>query len=149
MRMNLSYAIAAVLTASLPAGFAADITGKITLKGTPPPEKELPLDPTLYTAPDLGALWRQLGAPQVVVGFARHLAQNRLALLTGVDQIDFETLRLLGLFQPQTAAGALEIADLYNAFVSLEANDIVNFSLELLPSVLETKRAMRVGGTPL
>src|SRR4051812_25335415 len=24
---------------------AADITGKITLKGTPPPEKELPLDP--------------------------------------------------------------------------------------------------------
>src|SRR5262249_50424602 len=58
--------------------------------------------------------------------------------------IDFETLRLLGLFQTQSAPGALEIADLYSAFVSLEANDIVNFSLELLPSVLETKRATGV-----
>jgi len=105
---------------------------------------ELPLDPTLYTAPDLLALWRGLGAPQAVLSFARHLAQSRLQLLTAVDQIDFETLRLLGLFQTQSAPGALEIADLYSAFVSLEANDIVNFSLELLPSVLETKRATGV-----
>ena len=33
------------LLASLQLGSAADITGKITLKGTPPPEKDLPLDP--------------------------------------------------------------------------------------------------------
>ncbi|MBI2928809.1 MAG: hypothetical protein HYY24_24365 [Verrucomicrobia bacterium] len=45
MKMNVRYLIVAALLTSLSAGFAADITGKITLKGTPPPEKELPLDP--------------------------------------------------------------------------------------------------------
>jgi hypothetical protein len=35
----------AALAASVQLLPAADITGKITLKGTPPPEKELPLDP--------------------------------------------------------------------------------------------------------
>jgi hypothetical protein len=34
------------LAAGLSVASAADITGTITLKGTPPPEKELPLDPT-------------------------------------------------------------------------------------------------------
>jgi hypothetical protein len=37
-------AVAAILSA-LHLASAADITGKITLKGTPPPERELPLDP--------------------------------------------------------------------------------------------------------
>jgi hypothetical protein len=106
--------------------------------------EELPLDPALYAQPDLPALWRGLHNPQAIIGFIRHLAAQRLQLLTNVDQIDFDTLRLLGLFQPQGAAGAMEIADLYNAFVSVEANDVVNFSLELIPSVLETKRASGV-----
>ena len=35
----------AVLAASAPFLSAADITGKVTLKGTPPAEKDLPLDP--------------------------------------------------------------------------------------------------------
>ena len=38
----------------LQTAFAADITGKITLKGTPPPEKTIPFDPTcgkLHTSP--------------------------------------------------------------------------------------------------
>jgi hypothetical protein len=106
--------------------------------------EELPLDPSLYAAPDLAMLWRALGSSQAVIGFARHLTQSRLALLTGVDQIDFDTLKLLGIFQSPGAAGAMEIADLYNAYISIEANDIVNFSLELIPSVLETKRASGV-----
>jgi hypothetical protein len=106
--------------------------------------EELPLDPTLYATPDLPALWRGLHNPLAIIGFVRHLASQRLQLLTAVDQIDFDTLRLLGLFQTQGAAGAMEIADLYNAFISVEANDVVNFSLELIPSVLETKRASGV-----
>jgi hypothetical protein len=36
----------AALFASLPLLSAGDITGKITLTGTPPPEKDLPLDPS-------------------------------------------------------------------------------------------------------
>lgn len=36
---------AAVLAGALHLAAAGDITGKITLKGTPPPEKDLPLDP--------------------------------------------------------------------------------------------------------
>src|SRR4051794_486685 len=44
MKLNRWLGLAA-LTASVQFLSAADITGKITLKGTPPPEKELPLDP--------------------------------------------------------------------------------------------------------
>lgn len=43
MKLNRWLGLAA-LTASVQFAMAADITGKITLKGTPPPEKELPLD---------------------------------------------------------------------------------------------------------
>ncbi len=38
--------VVAALFASLQLVSAGDIVGKITLKGTPPPEKDLPLDPT-------------------------------------------------------------------------------------------------------
>jgi hypothetical protein len=100
---------------------------------------ELPLDPNLYAA-DPVALFGELASPQVPLGFARHVAQSRLPLLTAMDQVDFDTLRLLGLFG-QTDASAMEIADLYGAFDSALANDVVNFSLDLIPSVLETKRA--------
>ncbi len=43
MKMN-PWIIAAAVVATAGIAQAADITGKITLKGTPPPEKELPLD---------------------------------------------------------------------------------------------------------
>jgi len=45
MKLNGSCIAAAALFASLQLVTAGDITGKITLKGTPQPEKELPLDP--------------------------------------------------------------------------------------------------------
>lgn len=54
MTMKARTLVAAALLASLPATFAADITGKITLKGKPPPEKPIPLDPQcgkLHTTP--------------------------------------------------------------------------------------------------
>ena len=38
----------------------------------------------------------------------------------------------------------IDLVDLFGVFQSAEANDVVNFSLELLPSVLETKRASGV-----
>ncbi len=45
MKLNRRWLMLAALVASLQFISAGDITGKITLKGTPPPEKDLPLDP--------------------------------------------------------------------------------------------------------
>lgn len=44
MKLNRSFIAAATALASLQMVSAADIVGKITLKGTPPAEKEIPLD---------------------------------------------------------------------------------------------------------
>ncbi|MBI3191707.1 MAG: hypothetical protein HYZ36_03500 [Pedosphaera parvula] len=46
MRNQLRLVVVAALAATFHTGMAADITGKITLQGTPPPEKQIPLDPT-------------------------------------------------------------------------------------------------------
>jgi hypothetical protein len=74
------------------------------------------------------------------------LARARLHVLTLADALDLDTLRLLGMLGPEsTAAGALAHVDLLAALSSPAANDIVNFSLELLPSVLETHRAKATG----
>jgi len=45
MKLNRRFLGFAALVASLQLASAGDITGKITLKGTPPPEKDIPLDP--------------------------------------------------------------------------------------------------------
>lgn len=74
------------------------------------------------------------------------LSRSRLHVLTLADALDLDTLRLLGMLGPEsTAAGALAHVDLLAALSSPAANDIVNFSLELLPSVLETHRAKATG----
>jgi hypothetical protein len=46
MKMNLRLLTVAAVASTLQLAAAGDITGKITLKGNPAPEKELPLDPT-------------------------------------------------------------------------------------------------------
>ncbi len=74
------------------------------------------------------------------------LARARLHVLTLADALDLDTLRLLGMLGPEsTAASALAHVDLLAAISSPAANDIVNFSLELLPSVLETRRQHAAG----
>lgn len=45
MKLNCRCLAVAALLVSLQLVSAGDITGKITLKGTPPPERDLPLDP--------------------------------------------------------------------------------------------------------
>lgn len=71
-----------------------------------------------------------------------------------LDTIDLDTLKLLSVFghgaadAAASSAGALAgIAqvELLSALSSLQANDVVNFSLELLPAVLETTRGKGVG----
>jgi hypothetical protein len=107
--------------------------------------EELPLDPQTYSDADLAAHFRDFDA-QPLVGFLRFLASQQLHIYTSLEQIDLDTLRLLGVFSGagSPAAPPLDLVDLFGVFQSAEANDVVNFSLELLPSVLETKRASGV-----
>ena len=67
------------------------------------------------------------------------LEAGRLFVLTMSDALDLDTLRLFGMLGSEASAGAFAQVDLLAALDSPEANDIVNFSLEILPSVLETK----------
>jgi hypothetical protein len=111
--------------------------------GRRPTGVPLPLDPEVYRDldPQLGRVF--LASDRTAdLQFLRHLDHERLRLLTSVEQIDLDTLRLLGMFGAEaSAASALGMLDLLNVFNSPEANDVVNFSLDLLPSVLETKKA--------
>lgn len=79
-----------------------------------------------------------------------------LHLLTAVELLDVDLLRLLAAASPReaTARATLdsgdsglggppelsELVDLLGAFDSIEVRDVVRFSLDLLPSVLETRR---------
>lgn len=108
--------------------------------------EDLPLDLGLYSDVDPADHWRNFD-PRSTWGFLEHLTSQTLHIYTCVELIDLDTVRLLGLFREDTAHGsealgsALDLVDLFSALGSPEANDVANFSLELLPSVLETKRA--------
>jgi hypothetical protein len=73
-------------------------------------------------------------------GFLVHLVQHRLHLLLGIEQIDLDTVELLGLVGQDGSMPETELIDLLAVFNSPEANDVVNFSLDILPSVLDTRR---------
>jgi len=75
------------------------------------------------------------------------LEVSRLFVLTMTDALDLDTLRLFGMLGAEGAGGAMTQVDLLAALESPEANDIVNFSLEILPSVLETKTRPAAGTT--
>jgi hypothetical protein len=108
--------------------------------------EDLPLDPQTYADADVVQHFRDFD-PTSIIGFLRFLASQQLHIYTSLEQIDLDTLRLLGVFSGASvsaASPALDLVDLFAVFQSAEANDVVNFSLELLPSVLETKRASGV-----
>jgi len=115
--------------------------------GRPPYAAAIPLDPEMVRDID-GQLPSLFGATQRTFETTAldALARSRLHVLTLADALDLDTLRLLGMLGPESsAAGALAHVDLLTAISSPAANDIVNFSLELLPSVLETRRSVAAG----
>jgi hypothetical protein len=127
----------------------ARILGAITtlaaVKATYPPT--VPFDPELVRDldPQLAALYASIPRPFETATLDA-VAKARLHVLTLADALDIDTLRLLGMLGPESgAASALAQVDLLAAVSSAEANDIVNFSLELLPSVLETRRTRATG----
>jgi hypothetical protein len=66
------------------------------------------------------------------------MAQGALLVITLTDALDLDTLRLFGMLG-LSEGGALAQVELLASLETPEANDVVNFSLEILPSVLETK----------
>jgi hypothetical protein len=103
----------------------------------------LPLDASIYQglAPELPALYAAHPRERDL-WLCSHVVDSRLALLTAVESLDLDTLRLLGLFRSgDRMAGVVDVLDLLGVLGSPQANDIVNFSLDVIPSMLETKRS--------
>jgi hypothetical protein len=73
--------------------------------------------------------------------FYSTLLAKAMQLRHAIEQIDLDTLRLLSLFGRSNFGSApLELVELMGLFTMPMVNDIVNFSLQILPSVLEAKR---------
>jgi hypothetical protein len=100
----------------------------------------VPLDAQLVERlePQLPALFRSVQR-RGEVATLRAFAERRLLLLTLVDALDLDTLALFGLVGGDASAGAMAQVDLLSVLGAPEANDVVDFSLEILPSVLETR----------
>jgi hypothetical protein len=108
--------------------------------------EELPLDLGVYADVEPAEHFREFDA-RPLWAFLEHLAGHALHIYTQVELIDLDTVKLLGLFKEDTAGGAsalggaIDLVDLFAALGSPEAADVAHFSLDLIPSVLETKRA--------
>ena len=106
----------------------------------PPYPTGVPLDASLIDGIDgqLAALFRGVRRAFELDALTR-LIEARLYVLTLVDALDLDTLQLVGMLGGDTGQGALGQVDLLGVLGAPEANDVVDFSLEILPSVLEAK----------
>ncbi len=106
----------------------------------------VPVDASLFDNldPQLPSLFSMLRRDFELAALAT-LEQGRLFVFTMADALDLDTLRLFGMLGDGSSSGAMAQVDLLAALESPEANDIVNFSLEILPSVLETKTRPAAG----
>ncbi|MBL9017225.1 MAG: hypothetical protein JNL83_23760 [Myxococcales bacterium] len=106
----------------------------------------LPLDLGILGEVDYADHFKDFDA-RSLWGFVEHVDTQSMHIYTQVELIDLDTVRLLGLFKEDSASGsealggAIDLVDLFAALGSPEANDVANFSLDLLPSVLETRRS--------
>lgn len=106
----------------------------------------LPLDLGILGEIDFADHFRDFD-PRGLWAFLEHMVAQSMHIYTQVELIDLDTVRLLGLFKEDSASGsealggAIDLVDLFAALGSPEANDVANFSLDLLPSVLETRRS--------
>jgi hypothetical protein len=100
----------------------------------------------------LPTLFSEVPRDSDIEGLARFLRElTRLRVM--LDTIDLDTVRLLAVvgqtgsdaMPASSAVSGLAQVELLAALGSLQANDVVNFSLELLPAVLETKRRSAPG----
>ncbi len=102
--------------------------------------EQLPLDVDVYeTSYGRHALDRDDW--EYFIRFFNTLLKMSMQVRHAVEQIDLDTLRLLSMFGGSDSGNTtLELVDLMGLFTMPMVNDIVNFSLQILPSVLEAKR---------
>ncbi len=99
---------------------------------------ELPLESGRYAT--LGAPLRPTDQAHFE-SFLTILLAKELQIRHAIEQLDIDTLRLLGLFQGEAGPQSpLQMVDLLGLFTTPMVNDIVNFSLQIIPSVLETTK---------
>jgi len=100
----------------------------------------LPTDALVYGRLDARvAFGRYEQSP--AVAWMETMTLHRLIPLLEIEQIDVDTLRLLSLFRRGgEGIGGEDFADLYNVIADVGLADIVDFSLELVPSLLEVRR---------
>ena len=115
-----------------------DVASRLSRR--PAYDARLPLDGSMFERLNSSSLTQLWGA--VDRSFEREavatVMTSRLLVLTLTDSLDLDTLRLFGM-AGLSEGGALAQVELLSSLEAPEANDVVNFSLELLPSVLETK----------
>ena len=86
------------------------------------------------------------GVVEEVSGVLQAIADARTRIRVSLEQVDLDTLKLLEMFKGEGGglSDGTDMLDLYHALASPAAHDIANFSLDLIPSVLETKRSSGV-----
>jgi hypothetical protein len=104
--------------------------------------RELPVDVIQYARVDPRSAYTRYDQ-ELALAWIRAMVNHRLLPLLETEQIDVDALRLLGLFRTGTGGVAgVDLADLYNVIMSPQLADVIDFSLELLPSLLEVRREM-------
>ncbi len=104
--------------------------------------RELPVDVIQYARIEPRSAYSRYDQ-SLAVGWLRTMTTHRLLPLLETEQIDMDALRLLGLFRAGTSGVAgVDLADLYNVILAPQLADVIDFSLELLPSLLEVRREM-------
>ncbi|MCC7111268.1 MAG: hypothetical protein IT382_18390, partial [Deltaproteobacteria bacterium] len=107
--------------------------------------RKLPL--TLPTYQDLEpAHYVNAAVVEEVNGVLTTLVESRTRVRVALEQVDLDTLKLLEMFKGEGGLGSdgTDLLDLYRALATPAAHDIANFSLDLIPSVLETKKSSGV-----
>ncbi len=99
----------------------------------------LPVDVVHYTRVEPTSAYNRYDQ-SVALSWLATLGTHRLLPILEIEQIDLDALRLLGLFRGGDALPGVDLADLYNVIMSPSLADVVDFSMELLPSILEVRR---------
>jgi len=80
----------------------------------------------------------RLQDPAWALPFIQRLCEQERTVLARLQQIELSAVRLFGLFPVEGAAA--DLVDLFHVVGTAGAADVVDFSLQLMPSLLETKR---------
>lgn len=129
------------LIAAVIAKVIEPVQGALIRKGH---NRKLPLTVNTYEGLEPAHFLNE-NVAQEVLSTLRTIVDARTRIRVSLEQVDLDTLKLLEMFKGAQGMGdATDLLDLYRALVTPEVHDIVNFSLDLIPSVLETKRSSGV-----